>query len=150
MTAISPEVSILSNPIFQFSPAQIAPPLDEQALAQIRALQRPGQPSVLGKIIGLYLDSSPTFLQQMREAITAGDSGALRQAAHGFKSGSANLGAMQLAAVCKELEYRGRDQCLEDAPTLLREVDRHYARVREALVVEMERERRANPASAGP
>ncbi len=131
-------------------PVPTASPLDERALAQIRALQRPDQPSVLGKIIGLYLDGAPALLQRLREAVAAGDSEALRQAAHSFKSGSANLGATQLAAACKELEQRGRDQCLDEAAALLREVDRHSARVREALAVEMERERLANPASAGP
>jgi HPt (histidine-containing phosphotransfer) domain-containing protein len=105
---------------------------------------------VLGKIIGLYLDGAPALLQRLREAVAVGDGEALRQAAHSFKSSSANLGATALAAACKELEQRGRERCLEDVPTLLREVDRHSARVREALAVEMERERLANPASAGP
>ena len=125
-------------------------PLDLRALSQIRALQRPGQPSVLGKIIGLYLDSTPALLQQLREAVAAGDGEALRQAAHSLKSSSANLGAMPLAALCKELEQRGWERRLEDAAALLREVDSHYARVREALTVEMERERLANPGSDGP
>ncbi|MCK7580389.1 MAG: hypothetical protein MZV65_35250 [Chromatiales bacterium] len=62
-------------------PAPADAPLDERALAQIRALQRPGQPSVLGKIIGLYLDGAPALLQRLREAVAAGDGEALRQAA---------------------------------------------------------------------
>ncbi|MFO1372325.1 MAG: Hpt domain-containing protein [Candidatus Competibacteraceae bacterium] len=53
--------------------------------------------SVLGKIIGLYLDSAPALLQRVREAVAAGNGEALRQAAHSFKSSSANLGAMALA-----------------------------------------------------
>lgn len=114
-------------------------PLDERALAQIRALQRPGQPSVLGKIIGLYLDSAPALLQRLRDAVAAGDGEALRQAAHSFKSSSANLGATQLAGLCKELEHRGREQRLEGTVALLAEVDRHSARVREALTVEIEK-----------
>ncbi len=150
VTVACPEVSTPVDPTFWSSPEQTASPLDEQALAQIRALQRPGQPSVLGKIIDLYLNSAPALLQQMQEAVTAGDDVVLCQVAHGFKSSSANLGATQLVAACKELEYRGRDRCLEDAPTLLRKVEHHYARVREALAVEMERERRVNPAPAGP
>ncbi|MCB1768060.1 MAG: Hpt domain-containing protein, partial [Candidatus Competibacteraceae bacterium] len=67
---------------------------------------------------------------------------ALRQVAHSLKSSSANLGATQLAACCKELEQRGRDWCLEGVAALLAEVDGHYGRVREALIAEMEKNAR--------
>ncbi|HRX71610.1 MAG: response regulator [Candidatus Competibacteraceae bacterium] len=117
-------------------------PLDERALAEIRALQQPGQPSLLGKIISMYFASSPALLQRLREAVAADDGEALRQAAHSFKSGSANLGATQLAALCKELEQRGRDRCLEEVPALLQEVERHYAGVQDALTAEIEKEER--------
>ncbi|MDG4598104.1 MAG: response regulator [Candidatus Contendobacter sp.] len=113
--------------------------LDERVLAQIRELRQPGQPSLLSKIVGLYLDSAPALLQRLRDAVAAGDSEALRQAAHSFKSSSANLGATQLVALSKELEQRGQDRRLEDVATLLWELDRRYARVREALIVEMEK-----------
>lgn len=114
-------------------------PLDERALAQIRGLQRPDLPNVLSRIVGLYLDSSPALLQQLRDAVAAGDGEALRQAAHSFKSSSANLGATRLAALCKELEQRGRERRLDDVAVLLQEVDRHYERVREALILEKEK-----------
>ena len=103
-------------------------------------IDRTGQPSVLRKIIGLYLESAPALLQRLREAVAAGDSEALRQAAHSFKSSSANLGATQLAAHCKELEHRGRERNLEDVAALLRAVESHYVRAREALIVAMEQE----------
>jgi len=138
-----PAISTSSTPL-----GSTAARLDDRALAQIRGLQRPGQPSLLGKIVGLYLDGAPALLQGMREAVASGDGEALRQAAHGLKSSSANLGATQLAALCKELEQRGRDHRLEDAPALLREVDQHYAWVEEALVIEMAKETPVNSASA--
>ncbi|MDG4552112.1 MAG: response regulator [Candidatus Contendobacter sp.] len=121
------------------APSDSPPPLDQRALTQIRELRRPGQPSLLRRIVSLYLDGSPALLQRLRDAVAAGDSETLRQAAHGFKSSSANLGATQLAALCTELEQRGRDRRLEGVTALLEEVDRHYAQVRQALMVEMEK-----------
>ena len=123
-----------------FAPIPADAPLDERALAQIRALQRTGQPSVLGKLIDRYLDNTPALLQQLREALAAGNGEALRLAAHNLKSSSANLGATRLAAACKELEQRGRDRRLEGATALLREMESDYARVREALIVEKAKE----------
>ncbi|MCP5158270.1 MAG: response regulator [Gammaproteobacteria bacterium] len=148
-----PTVEVVADNTVAALPANLSPAhapvaidalLDERALAQIRALQRPGQPSMLGKIIGLYLDSSPALFQRVCEAVARADPEALWQAVHSLKSSSANLGAMQLAAVCKELEYAGRNQRLEDVPALLREVEYHYARVQEALVLEMEKEQQVN------
>lgn len=123
-------------------PAPADSPLEERALAQIRALGRPGQPSMLRKIIGLYIESAPAQIERMRDAVAAGDSEALRQAAHTLKSSSANLGATRLADLCKELEQRGRDRRLDGAAALLPDVDRHYARARDALLAEGDKEER--------
>jgi len=69
-------------------------PLDPRVLERIRALQRPGEPDLLGKVIEIYLRESPRLVQAIREASTKGEAEALRKAAHSFKSSSANLGAL--------------------------------------------------------
>jgi CheY-like chemotaxis protein len=84
-------------------------PLEPEPLAKIRALQRPGAPNLFAKVIGVYLDNSPTLVQRLREAVAQGNSTALREAAHSLKSSNATLGAAQLAALCKELEQRGEN-----------------------------------------
>lgn len=132
------------------STAPPASPLDQRALDQIRAIQRPGSPDLLGKIIDLYLENSPGSLRQIRDAVAGQDGDALRQAAHSLKSSSANLGATELAAICKELEQRGRERRLENAAELLRELEIHYARAREALLGETRRERLAQSEPDGP
>jgi HPt (histidine-containing phosphotransfer) domain-containing protein len=120
------------------APEPTASPLDGHALAQIRSMQRPGAPNLLNKIIGLYLESSPGLLQKLRDAVAGEDAEALRQAAHSLKSSSANLGATRLATLCKELEQRGRESRLEDAPGLLGELEVSYVQAREALEAELE------------
>jgi HPt (histidine-containing phosphotransfer) domain-containing protein len=82
--------------------------LDPGAIDNIRALQKPGKPNLLAKIVRFYLSDASRLLQVMREAITAADSNALRDAAHTMKSSSANLGALDLAQVCKEIEVEAR------------------------------------------
>jgi CheY-like chemotaxis protein/HPt (histidine-containing phosphotransfer) domain-containing protein len=111
--------------------------LDPAPLNQIRALQRPGAPSLLAKVIGVYLDNSPTLVQRLREAVAQGDAVALREAAHSLKSSSANLGAMQLATLCKELEQMGRDGQLQGAAEKLSALQQHYLLVREALTAQL-------------
>jgi HPt (histidine-containing phosphotransfer) domain-containing protein len=65
---------------------------------------------------------------------------ALMEAAHSLKSSSANLGATQLAALCKELEQRGRDNDLQGAAELVDEIGKVYLRVCRALVMERDKE----------
>ena len=88
------------------------------------------------KLIDLYLQSAPDLLGRLRDAVAAGDAEALRQAAHGLKSSSGNLGARPLMALCKTLEERGRMRHLDDAPALLAAVETRYQQLREALTLE--------------
>ena len=107
--------------------------LDPQPLNAIRALQRPGVPDVLGRVIARYLQQSPELLQSLRTSLAAQDADGVRRATHSLKSSSANLGAHTLAGLCKELEHKGRSNSLEGAAALAREVERHYRLVSRAL-----------------
>jgi len=133
--AACPEAVI---PVSTSSPpsGRTVPPLDERALAQIRALQRSGKPSLLNEIINLYLESSVKLLQQVRDGVAGGDAEGLRLAAHSLKSSSANLGATQVTALCKELEQCGRERRLEGAVELLQELEIHYVQARKALMTQ--------------
>ena len=89
------------------SPARPVPPpepVDRTAWETIAALERPGKPNVLHKIIGLDLTSSQAQVTQLREAWQGQDSEALRILAHTLKSSSATLGAHRLATLAKQLE----------------------------------------------
>ena len=95
-------------------PAQMSP-LDQAALARISALQRPDKPSVLGRVIDLYLNAAPTLVAQIRDAVESWNPGQLEHAAHSLKSSSANLGAQAVVELCRELELMGREQRVENA-----------------------------------
>ncbi|MDP3767106.1 MAG: response regulator, partial [Dehalococcoidia bacterium] len=82
--------------------------LDPSALDQIRALERPGAPSIVGKVIQVYLTTTPQLLTTMRAGMAERDPEAVRQAAHSLKSASANLGAKGLAELCRALEGQAK------------------------------------------
>ncbi len=103
------------------------------ALEMIRQLPGNRGMEVLRKVIDLYLASTPTLLQTMREAESGGDAEKLKAAAHSFKSSSANLGALKLADVCLELETLGRAGSTQGALPLLIKVEEEYRLVRDAL-----------------
>jgi CheY-like chemotaxis protein/HPt (histidine-containing phosphotransfer) domain-containing protein len=114
-------------------------PLDARTLDRLRALQRPGKPDVLEQVVQLYLRSAPKLLDTLREAVSHGDSSAMRRAAHGFKSCCSNIGALNLAALCKEVEVMGDANNTAGAAELLPAIEAEYETVREALHAEVQR-----------
>ena len=115
------------------------PLLEHDTLERIRALQRPGKPNVLGKIINLYLENSPGLIKTVRESVEQGDGAALCEAAHSLKSSSANLGAVSMAAMCKKLEDMGRDGRTDAAKALIGRIESEYKLASAALADELER-----------
>jgi CheY-like chemotaxis protein/HPt (histidine-containing phosphotransfer) domain-containing protein len=113
--------------------------LDHEALDNIRALQKEGATDVLGRVIRSYLSNTPALLHTLHEAVTRADAISLRQAAHSFRSSSASLGAVALAALCKDLEVMGRVNSLGKAVKVLSEVQAEYEAVRATLVAELQK-----------
>ena len=101
--------------------------IDQAALAAIRALQRPGQPDIVTRIVTQYMDSSPEIIDRIRRAVLSTDAVELRAAAHRLKSSSAQLGATALASDCRELEIMGARGELERADETVKKLERHYA-----------------------
>lgn len=111
-------------------------PIDTAVLEDLARLQQPGAPSILGRVIDIYLDSAEGLKSRLRAAIDTANAALLREVAHALKSSSANVGAKGLADLCRRLEIMGREDKLSDAPTIHERFEREYARVRAALKIE--------------
>ncbi|RLJ22792.1 hybrid sensor histidine kinase/response regulator [bacterium endosymbiont of Escarpia laminata] len=133
----NPIAEIQSDPSNTVAPDEDEAVLQRGLLDNLRTMQRPGAPSILGKVINIYLESSPVLLESIHKAVTQGDGTALLEAAHSLKSSSANLGAAQLAKVCRELETLGREGRTETAGFLLKRLDTEFEAVCSALTREL-------------
>jgi CheY-like chemotaxis protein/HPt (histidine-containing phosphotransfer) domain-containing protein len=111
--------------------------IDHKVLGTLRSLRRGGTSNLLHKVLHLYLTSAPQLLNTMRDAVACCDALALQQAAHSLKSSSANVGALQLAAFCKEMEALGKAQSMIQAVPLLATMKAEYALVEKALQREL-------------
>jgi signal transduction histidine kinase/DNA-binding response OmpR family regulator/HPt (histidine-containing phosphotransfer) domain-containing protein len=65
-------------------------------------------------IIESYLKSAPGLIHGIRDAVKDGDMDALVKSAHPLKSSSANVGAMELSVLARELEFKGRENDRSD------------------------------------
>ena len=115
------------------------PILDEAPLRMIRALGQAGAPNPLAKVIDIYLDYSPKLIGEIESAIADRNAEALCRAAHSLQSSSASLGALGLAAWCKELETIGRSGTTEGAGAIFEAFHGQFDRVRVALEGEREK-----------
>jgi len=106
--------------------------LDSATLEQLHHLDTDGL--FVDRMVTAFLHKSPADLDTLREAIVAGDLEAVRKAAHSFKSSSANLGALPLAALCNELEMASRNADLAGSHRLVTAVEIEFNRARKALL----------------
>lgn len=83
--------------------------IDRQALQSISALQRPGKPDLLARIVGLFRDDAPSVVAKIGDAIEADDLEGVRVHAHTLKSSAAYVGAIELSKRLGELEAAARD-----------------------------------------
>ncbi|KWK06547.1 hybrid sensor histidine kinase/response regulator [Burkholderia stagnalis] len=107
--------------------------IDRKALDALRALQRPGRPDVLTRIIDQFDLDAPRLIAGMHAAVAAGDADALKLASHTLKSSSANVGAHALSVRCREIEQLAREADVAAAASLVAGAAADFARAQAVL-----------------
>lgn len=108
-------------------------PIDHAVLDGIRGLQQEGDPSLVARLVGLYLDDSGAQMETLRSGVKQADAEAVHRAAHSLKSSSANVGAIKLSGLLKEMEAMARAKDLRMAGEALAEIETEYEAARAAL-----------------
>jgi len=85
------------------------------------------------EMIDSYLEDTEIRLQAISSAIVESDFESIFQAAHNLKSSSANLGAVNLAQLCEELEHLGRSKIIDNTSTLLSNAKSEFQQVQQEL-----------------
>ena len=109
---------------------------DRKALDNLRLIERGGAPGLVVKVIETYIASARDLVESLGRSLAAGDLKELHRAAHTLKSSSANVGAMALSALAKQLESEAAAQRTGSAEDLIRRIGVAYA----AAVTVLERE----------
>ncbi len=110
------------------------PSLDPAALRNLAAQVENGT-DLLNRIVATYASSSTKLAAELRAGAAAEDPKRLAMAAHTLKSSSAQVGAMKLSSLCKEIEARGRGGSVRGVTELLDQVFSELESVHEGLAV---------------
>ena len=82
------------------------------------------------KIVEMFIPDANARIAKIDQAIKQEDFGALEEAAHGLKSGAANIGAKEMAQLCQQLETQGELGQLGNASELLEKLVASWTSVR--------------------
>jgi CheY-like chemotaxis protein/HPt (histidine-containing phosphotransfer) domain-containing protein len=104
-------------------PQEFPEGFNPEIVRSLRAISPPGQPDMFDELLQVYRPMLAELLEHIRQAVTAADGAALKQAAHKLRGSSANLGAAAIAETCARLEALGEGGRLESAADLLTELE---------------------------
>ena len=100
--------------------------IETSFLDAIRALQSPGKPDLLKRVIDQYFAEGGRRVDAIRGGFAAGDAVAVRDACHRLKSSSGYSGARFLSEHCAELENICKEGILPADLTLLTRIEQGY------------------------
>lgn len=107
-------------------------PLDEKAYQEFIAAM--GGADIVDDLIVVFIDDSTDKIQAMHQAIAQAQAQVLFQAAHALKGSSAQIGALHLSTLCKQMETIGRGgTVVAQASELFHGLKTEFERVRVAL-----------------
>lgn len=115
-------------------PAIDEPPQLPSAVDRATALERlGGDEELFEELAGLFRVEGPRMLQEIREALEAGDPAAVQRTAHGLKGAASYLGGTQTAEAAHRLEQIGSSRDLSNARPELRQLEGEIDRMLAAL-----------------
>jgi HPt (histidine-containing phosphotransfer) domain-containing protein len=129
----TPAPAPASEPPGEAVPPLQPPALDARVFATLQELYGDEDPAALIDLIETFLQDTTGRLEALRQAVIVDDATALERAAHALKSSSANLGALAMADLCRELQGLGRAGSTAGSPALVAQLVDEFERVRQAL-----------------
>jgi HPt (histidine-containing phosphotransfer) domain-containing protein len=104
-----------------FDPAVVAP-------------LRVGKPELWERLVEIFMQHTTENLEVLDRALNGNDCSAVHMTAHSQKSSSANMGAMKLSDLFRQLEAEAKEGRLETGDALFTEIRREFEIVCAALV----------------
>jgi HPt (histidine-containing phosphotransfer) domain-containing protein len=85
------------------------------------------------KIVEMFIPDAEARVERIGRAIKQEDFHGLEEAAHGLKSGAANLGAREMSQLCEQLEMQGELGSIVDAEEIFAKLVKSWSRVRRII-----------------
>jgi HPt (histidine-containing phosphotransfer) domain-containing protein len=107
--------------------------IDPIVIQGLRDLGGEDEPGLLAELIDIFLEDAPQRMKDITEGLAGGDFGRVERGAHTLKSSSANIGALDLSDVCRQIVESARTHRTETLPELCASSARCLAEAESAL-----------------
>jgi PAS domain S-box-containing protein len=108
--------------------------VDWGVLDRLRNFQKPGQPDFVRELVDMYLETTPISIEALQKGVRENAPKAVKAEAHKLKSGSGNLGLVQIARICEEMEKLANASTLPaHMTTLMMNLEAAYGRAKTEL-----------------
>ncbi len=87
---------------------------------------RVGKPELWKKLVGVYLQNTAEMLKTLEQALATEDHTSAVLMVHTLNSSSANVGAMKLSELCRNLETAVREEKLVGGPARFKEIQQEF------------------------
>ncbi len=121
--------------------------IDRSVLDGLQMLEKEGATGLVKEILFAYLSEGTKMLNDLADALQSKDAQEIYRLAHKFKSGSANVGALDLSSLLKEVEVLGRTEQIEAVAGVFARILKEYEAVKNALEAELS-DRAPDPVSS--
>jgi PAS domain S-box-containing protein len=108
--------------------------LDETVLRGFLSIVHGNTPDQSRQLIDFFLEDAATFVAALRKGVEAGQPQSIMHAITSLKSNSVQVGAVRLAARCKEMEVLLRAGMTEKATGLIDHIETEFSQVKEAML----------------
>ncbi|MES2951862.1 MAG: EAL domain-containing protein [Pseudomonadota bacterium] len=133
---VSVSVSLAHAPDAETDGLEADGPIDRVVLARLREALG----GAIGQAIRPFLEDMPSYLDELAAAMVVEERETLRRVAHAIKGAAWNFGALELAALAKNIESLAENDEVDAAGRLMPRLRAEYAVVGQALQAELENE----------
>jgi len=115
------------------SPAEASSQTVNDVRKRLREHEEDYGKEMVRKIVELFIPDAAGRIERIDRAIKQEDFRMLEEAAHGLKSGAANIGANEMARLAEELERQGELGSIEGAEEILKKLRTAWTEVRSMI-----------------
>jgi HPt (histidine-containing phosphotransfer) domain-containing protein len=105
----------------------------------LRGLEMQGLGTLVAEVFGTFLETTPTYVREMRAAHGRGDASELVSLAHSLKGAAVQVGAEDLAELCARVQSAGRGDDMAGVAALLVALESAFEGLRRTLEPQRER-----------
>ncbi len=95
----------------------------QSVIERLEVIESFCDPVTINCLIDLFAEDSARYLSDLRLALAQADADQLRRKAHILKGSSGNLGAINIACICEQIELTAADNSMTEMSALIGELD---------------------------